>query len=548
MNFSSPNSALESLTRRAHVNATVRDLASSTLNDMKESGEKRVPTCVIFRLLESEDWEAIAAGICLATELVKRQNKEEGLDEDTRLRFIHVALDHLEHSEVRVRNLVATLIRGLAESGGVDKSAPLELYDKYFKDRLIQAIRDNFERTIPSLPNKLGGAREIALDDTTGWKALETSIILLRTFIQAIGRPFFDKGHWSPVLMRFACDGASKHLNRHVKEACFGLIDTVIREMGGQQDVKGGDNDVMKGCSLLMKEFSEVITIGLGDNWSQVRFAASVANRTLLGSLREADREERYSLLLPRMCLNCHYLAEGVKLYSQETWRMFLGTNGVKAVTRHITSVVDYYVEVAEADNHVVREASCHSITELCLKISADTLSPHVPKLLNSLLVCFKDESWPVRDAACLTTGHLASVYPDGCVPHMEQLYNLWFKHLSEPIWTVREDSAEALALVCRTYGDDALQRCMTWVRINLPKAKNQPPQGTEEALAAQNNIALHTDNQRYSCGSLAPKLRKGGCSDCVVSRPAQPWEYTDGALYMLRRLCEVSGIFFSSS
>ncbi len=548
MNFSSPNSVLESLTRRAHVNATVRDLALSALNDMKESDEKRVPACVIFRLLESEDWEAIAAGICLAAELVKRQNKEEGLDEDTRLRFIHVALEHLEHSEVRVRNLVATLIKGLGESGRVDKNAPLELYDKFFKDRLIQAIQGNFERTIPSLPNMFGGDREIALDDTTGWMALETSIILLRTFVQAIGRPFFDKGHWSPVLMRFICHGASKHLNRHVKEACFGLIDTVIREMGGQQDVKGGDDDVMKGCSLLMKEFSEVITIGLGDNWSQVRFAASVANRTLLGSLCEADREERYLLLLPRMCLNRHYLAEGVKLYSQETWRMFLGANGVEAVTRYIESVVDYYVEVAEADNHVVREASCYSITELCLRISADTLSPHVPKLLNSLLVCFKDESWPVRDAACLTTGHLAAAYPDGCTPHLEQLYNLWFKHLSEPIWTVREDSAESLALVCRTYGDDALQRCMTWVRINLPKAKNQPSQGPEEALAAQNNITLHTNNQRYSCGSLAPKLRKGGCSDCVVSRPAWPWEYTDGALYMLRRLCEVSSIFFSLS
>ncbi len=545
MNFSTPNSALECLTRRAHVNTTAKTLASSALNDMKESGEKRVPTCVIFRLLESEDWEAIATGICLAADLVKRQSKEGGLDEDTRLRFIHVALDHLEHSEVRVRNLVTTLITGLAESDGVDKNAPLELYDKFFKDRLIQAIRDNFERTIPSLPNKIGGGKEVALDDTTGWKALETSIIVLRTFVQAIGRPFFDKGYWSPILMRYMCFGASKHLNRHVKEVCFGLIDTVLGEFG---DLKGDDNGDAKGRFLLMKEFSEVIAIGLGDNWSQVRFAASVANRTLLGLLSEVDREERYALILPRMCLNRHYLAEGVKLYSQETWRMFLGSNGVEAVTRHIASIVNYYVEVAEADNHVVREASCHSITELCLRIPADTLSPHVPKLLNSLLVCFNDESWPVRDAACLTTGHLVSIYPDGCAPHMEKLYNLWFKHLSEPIWTVREDSAEALALVCRAYGNDALQRCMTWVRINLPKAKNQPPQGPEEARAAQNNVALHTDNQRYSCGSLAPKLRKGGCSDCVVSRPAWPWEYTDGALYMLRRLCEVSAIFLSLS
>ncbi len=545
MNFSSTNNALESLTRRAHVNDTVRGLASGALNDMKESGGKRVPTYVIFRLLGSEDWEAIATGIYLAVELVKRRCEEE-LDEDTRLRFIHAALDHLEHSEVRVRNLVAALVRELAQSSGVDKTVPLELYHNYFKERLIQSITDNFERTATPILNELGGGTKVALDDTSGWKALETSINMLQNFVQGIGRPFIDKGYWSPVLMKFTCLGASKHLNRHVRESSFGLIDTVIHEMSGQQDQKGDDG--VKGSFLeVMKKFSEAIASGLADNWSQVRFAASVANRTFLGSLRQSDREERYFLLLPCMCLNRHYLAEGVKLYSQETWRIFLGSDGVEAVTRHIVSVVDYYVKVAEADNHVVREAACHSITELCLRISKDALSPHVPKLLSTLLICFKDESWPVRDAACLTTGHLASSYQNECATHKEQLYTLWFKHLSEPIWTVREDSAETLALVCRTYGDDALQRCRAWIRVNLPKAQTQPPQRPEEALADQNNISLHTDRQRYSCGSLAPKLRKGGCSDCVISRPASPWEYTDGALYLLRRLCEVSSTFLSS-
>ena len=33
-----------------------------------------------------------------------------------------------------------------------------------------------------------------------------------------------------------------------------------------------------------------------------------------------------------------------------------------------------------------------------------------------------------------------------------------------------------------------------------------------------------------YSCGSLAPKMRRGGgCADHLFRRPAEPWEKADG-------------------
>lgn len=35
---------------------------------------------------------------------------------------------------------------------------------------------------------------------------------------------------------------------------------------------------------------------------------------------------------------------------------------------------------------------------------------------------------------------------------------------------------------------------------------------------------------QMYSCGSLAPKMRRGGgCADHLFRRPAEPWEKGDG-------------------
>ena len=34
---------------------------------------------------------------------------------------------------------------------------------------------------------------------------------------------------------------------------------------------------------------------------------------------------------------------------------------------------------------------------------------------------------------------------------------------------------------------------------------------------------------QMYSCGSLAPKMRRGGCMDTHFQKPAEPWEKTEG-------------------
>ena len=40
-------------------------------------------------------------------------------------------------------------------------------------------------------------------------------------------------------------------------------------------------------------------------------------------------------------------------------------------------------------------------ISELVRKVDADAVRPSVPSLLEGLLVCFRDQSWPVRQAAC---------------------------------------------------------------------------------------------------------------------------------------------------
>nr|XP_006824609.1 PREDICTED: uncharacterized protein LOC102802001 [Saccoglossus kowalevskii] len=53
--------------------------------------------------------------------------------------------------------------------------------------------------------------------------------------------------------------------------------------------------------------------------------------------------------------------------------------------------------------------------------------------------------------------------------------------------------------------------------------------------------MELHTGQQMYSCGSLAPKMgRGGGCMDHKFQRPSEPWELCDGCVSLLSELSSV--------
>jgi hypothetical protein len=182
--------------------------------------------------------------------------------------------------------------------------------------------------------------------------------------------------------------------------------------------------------------------------------------------------------------------------------------------------------------------------------------------------MCFHDESWPVRDEACLACGTFCISYPDECRPELPTLFERWTEQLTDQIWSVREDAAVALGDAIVAYGPEMLEKVLTVVRRSIPAAKDQPAMSREEYKRLQNDAAAHTGTQLYSCGSLAPKLKKGGavaaaaaaaipdspgdatassrksgagrigCMSCFIDRPRSPWEATDGCVYLLRELC----------
>ncbi len=131
-------------------------------------------------------------------------------------------------------------------------------------------------------------------------QALETSILALKELVDAIGRPLVDGDHLTDLIITYTCRGSTEHVNRHVREASFRLIASIVAACGQLE----GPDAPPQGAGLAQK-FVRVCTTGMQDNWSQVRFAASVATRALLGALPAGEaREKHYDSLLPRMCLN----------------------------------------------------------------------------------------------------------------------------------------------------------------------------------------------------------------------------------------------------
>ena len=82
-------------------------------------------------------------------------------------------------------------------------------------------------------------------------------------------------------------------------------------------------------------------------------FSAAVATRQFLISLQKYQEKSKdvLSLLLPRLCLNRYYLAEGVRIYSQETWVLTVGQNGKSLVEDNIDNFVKYYIECTQVIN-----------------------------------------------------------------------------------------------------------------------------------------------------------------------------------------------------
>jgi len=630
MDFSSSQRAVRSLLRRTPKLPEATLHVAKELNEQQESSKSTtnasLPTVqapeLILKLFHAQNegrWEPLAVGLLLTAEyldFLSRSNDlkdEDGgdvvyvdgprkpllkstlLENETNGKslnaspspshlpdeWIHAAAttfckfvlcdlcrQNLEHDEPRVRTLVARVIGSHARLACTTGHPSFlqqrnEVWSYIGSSLRTQAAMFDEDRELPS-PD----FQAPALDDTTGWRSLETNILALASSIGGSASHYNLSINTSTSVSDQSeniSDGmeylvilencASKHINRHVRAAALQCLEQMIHH----------SNNI-----ILQETFVDclirVLKICLADNWSQVRMAASVLHRVFILKMFDCEggtevvSRKVFPALLPAMCLNRFYLAQGVQLYSKETWKLIFtpssspssssedNLNAAMEVCNNASRVCRFYVKMADADNHVVREAACQAIAELADRLGSNPnyksyLEPYVPMLLQSLCMCFHDESWPVRDEACLACGTFVKAYPRACLNDLPMLFERWTDHLCDQIWSVREDAAVALGDALRAYVYDrslVFDPLMSVIESNIPLAKDQPAMTREEYIARQNDAALHTDSQLYSCGSLAPKLKKrshGGCSDCKVNRDRMPWEATDGCIYMLREL-----------
>ena len=100
------------------------------------------------------------------------------------------------------------------------------------------------------------------------------------------------------------------------------------------------------------------------------------------------------------MCLNRYFSAEGVKVQSQKAWKDICGHDGRQLLAKNIEATVKYYQESCKSENYSVREAACHSLREIGVKIEQKIIEPHISSILESLFFCCNDQLWPVSDVA----------------------------------------------------------------------------------------------------------------------------------------------------
>ncbi len=126
-------------------------------------------------------------------------------------------------------------------------------------------------------------------------------------------------------------------------------------------------------------------------------------------------------------------------------------------------------------------------------------------------------------------------------------------ENLKDPIASVRQGAALSLASAAKTFPSHQDQM-ISLIKTGLSGIKDQP----EESLrygdlstgpaefgvakrARDNDAELHENKQMYSCGSLAPKMGRGGggggCTDAKFRKPSEPWECADGCVHLLAEL-----------
>lgn len=107
------------------------------------------------------------------------------------------------------------------------------------------------------------------MHDTEGWKSLETSMRILQGIIEAIGTKLY--GFELDRILDCILKGVD-HINRFVREISYFVLNAIF---AASKEIIGAGNAHEAKFREFCGDLIPIISQGLGDNWSQVRYAAS---------------------------------------------------------------------------------------------------------------------------------------------------------------------------------------------------------------------------------------------------------------------------------
>ena len=562
-----------------------------------------------MELLNENVWQSTQSGFLLAQKILFFATNE------FKETILKICRNYFEYKEHRVRESVADCVGELANIDGIKiynivKSDLFGIIDKNMvrsdvdasgpeklKQLKMERIKNNesigiLSELITTFNKDDSDMKDLSKPvemkhDTEGWKSLWSALKTIERII------FNLEIRFNEAINQYLLDLVFKltsHINRFVREVTYYIYARICKAISNDK--------LSKNNSELGFKLANIIAKGLSDNWSQVRYSSSHACREFFDKIDTWNKKKQYfPILLPGMSLNRYYVAAGVRTYSIESWKRLVVNKGRFLVAEYIGDICKYYCSQAGADNHAVREAACHCIAELAKKVEHKPITKYVNLLLDALIACFKDMSWPVRDAACVAIADFVTAFPVQSEVDLDKdLYHLYFEHLSDNIPSVRENSADSIGKIIKikenNIGKKCLDLCIKHLNEYLMKVKLQPKDtqkygnhkhngndghnhnhahiepnikfpemenvtlfGVAHKKLRDNDPNLHSNQQQYSCGSLNPKIKslfdknqggsvqmlkkatRSGCMDHGFTRHRNAWEYTDGSVHLLKNV-----------
>ena len=512
---------------------------------------------------DSEEWETAALALLLVKEIIRKYGEIDSPQVLVLLNdFIHEHfLLFLDHTEPRVRSLMADSIQIIMsylckydEPNKVNRSID------YIWDETITRIKRDFVRTenteqatlVPSGQSVFNNAGSVLLDDTTGWNTLETSYKIVielmisikcnSKYLRSLISKWMYSNDQSSEYIELLLVSASSHRNRYMREHSFMLIQVLIEVLE-----KTPTNSYL----AIMEHINTAIAAGMQENWSQIRQVAVKSCCVFLckDTLDDPVMRSYLKKLLPRLCLNRFYAAEGVKSVSHYSWREIFGQRGKEYYSEIVVLAAQYYSEASKSHNHVVCEAACHSMAELAAKIltslsSEAVVGECVNIIVEALFNCINDDSWPIRDASSLSMGIVARYFPTHTSQKIDAIWKRWLLNLKDSIWSVRENAALAIGHALCSENKDIVEYCFKntmeylsknfLMALQVKREINFIPTTVYDAMIKSTKSEPSDDNTKST-------WRHGGgwgcCIDCMEPRKGGNTEISDGCVYLFREL-----------